>query len=193
MDDETKARFTAAWNEGHTYPVLTKLFGISRSTADKLRRTLGLTPRFEILHAPAEFADFVRQPGTTMKDIQTRFGITRGRARRWLRDAGLKVHKPAPVVRESNFKLTKAKPGTPKFLASRVPQTPDDEVSQAAHYLRQFHSNVFRCDILVREGKTWGFERGLPDRGRGRHFVAGAGVVTNARLVEMAQQKGFGK
>lgn len=191
MDDETKARFTAAWNEGRTYSVLTKMFGISRSSADKLRRALGLTPRFEIQHAPPEFEAFVRQPGTTMKDIQTRFGITRGRARWWLKNAGLKIHKPAPVVRESSFKLTRAKPCLPKFLAARVPQTPDDEVSQAAHYLRQFHSNVFRCDIMVHEGKTWGYERGIPDRGRGRYFVSGAGVVTNAEVVEMAEQKGF--
>lgn len=63
----------------------------------------------------------------------------------------------------------------------------------AAKHLRRFYPNVHRADILMYVNKktTWGFVHGVPNGGRGQYFVAGVGVVTNERLLEMARERGF--
>ena len=64
---------------------------------------------------------------------------------------------------------------------------------RAASYLRRYYPNVHRADIqiLINKPLTWGDQQGLPDRGRGYHYVAGRGILTDQEVVELAEKLGF--
>lgn len=94
------------------------------------------------------------------------------------------------LVRMTGVTLRKA----PRFSTSLgIPvKQAETAVDTAAMVLRRYHTNVHRADIRLYEssGDTWGSVRGLPHKGHGQYFVAGIGVVSSDRLIEMAREKG---
>ena len=106
-----------------------------------------------------------------------------GVIRRWLKETGTKPAAYKPAGRKM-FRLPQMRQSLPAKVQS-------DEASQAAHYLRRFYANVFRCDIMFDDKHTWGEVRGLPNKGRGLYHVDKIGIVANTAVIELAEKKGW--
>lgn len=127
------------------------------------------------LQMPADFAEVAR--GMTVTEAAFRFGRQPETIRRWFVYAGV-------TPRESRVVITK-----PVSRAVLDPSVP----SQAAQHLRRFYANVFRADIRLdeRTRQTWGAAHGVPDNGRGHHFVSGLGVLPDYEMIALARDHGF--
>lgn len=127
------------------------------------------------LQMPADFAELAR--GMTITEAAHRFGRQPETIRRWFVYAGI-------TPRESRVVITK-----PVSRAALDPSVP----GQAAQHLRRFYANVFRADIRLdeRTRQTWGTAHGVPDGGRGHHFVSGLGVLPDLEMIALARDHGF--
>ena len=112
--------------------------------------------------------------------LATHYGVANTVVKRWLRETNTKPAKPQPRI----FKL-------PGLVMQPKPIVQRSEIEDAAHYLRRFYANVFRCDIKYDERRTWGFVHGVPNGGRGFYHVDRLGILANNDVIELAKKKGW--
>lgn len=127
---------------------------------------------------PADFAEVAQ--GKTVIAVSRHYNRDTRTIRRWFVYTGLT---PRP---ESETRIVITKPVIRAELDPSVP-------SQAAQHLRRFYANVFRADIRLdeRTRQTWGTAHGVPDNGRGHHFVSGLGVLPDYEMIALARDHGF--
>lgn len=127
-----------------------------------------------------------RAPTMTIYDGIKYFGLTYNRLKSLIRKTGVKF-KPAPSTPKHGVvnKMGRAHSGT--YI-----QPLSTRADMAANVLRHYHANVHKADIRLSDvsKETWGSQRGLPNMGAGQYYVAGIGVVTEERLIELAIKKG---
>lgn len=118
------------------------------------------------------------------KELMAHYGIGDIVLNRWISESKITPpYAPGYVPKSSTTQQIKQMP---------VPPVAPDQHAQAAHYIRRWFSNVHRADILETEtGITWGEMRGLPDKGKGKYFVGGLGIVANDDVVEIARARGW--
>jgi len=155
-------------------------------------------------HAGVTPDDFIaRAARSTRSELLTHYKIGTRTLERWLTNTGAKTRGQlaveeartrAPTPPKRPTPTTTPKPRTDMPEAPKVQDaTPSPIVAGAAQFLRKHHSNVHRADIRMFEGRgdTWGDHYGAPDRGVGHYYVSGAGIVSHAQLVEMAEARGY--
>lgn len=150
-------------------------------------KTVGVplpNPAAPPLVVPKDWAE--RTPTMTIYDGIKYYGMSHNRLKSLVRKTGIRF-KPAPSTPKHGVihKMGRAHSGTYIQPLSTMADV-------AANVLRHYHANVHRADIRLSDVSkdTWGSIRGLPDKGAGQYFVAGIGVVTEERLIELARRKG---
>lgn len=113
-------------------------------------------------------------PTRTRADLVLHYRVSPRVIKQWADEAGVK---PKP------------KGQRPRSQPATLPKH-DARCDTAADFLRGVYSNVHRCDIQVTLSRTWGQVHNIPDKGRGRYFVEGVGVLTNKELLELAKRHG---
>lgn len=158
---------------------LREMYGAGQATVVRWRaetgisyRRPGISPHCQMPH---DFAEVAR--GMSNPEAARYFRRSPETTRRWFVYAGV-------TPRETRFLSTK-----PVIRAELDPSMP----AQAAQHLRRFYASVHRADIRLddRTRQTWGAARGLPDGGRGQHFVSGLGVMSDLELIALARDHGF--
>jgi hypothetical protein len=129
----------------------------------------------------------------TVEKLAARYQRSPGKIRNWRAELGLSGRAGFDVA-------------TATAPAPRVSRLPVEMMQEAANWLRKVGGirNVFRCNIALREHvpETWGDRYNwarrkedpsthLPDHGAGHFMVDGFGVVTEARVLELARERGF--
>jgi hypothetical protein len=117
-------------------------------------------------------------PTMHKRDLSLRYEVRCGTITRWVKESGVQAK------RRERVWFPKAEKDERIALES-VP-----ECDAAADFLRGFYSNVHRCDIQMTLSRTWGQVHDIPDKGRGRYYVEGVGVVTNEGLMQLARKHG---
>jgi len=154
-------------------------------------------PHARRLAEPAP-ADFKRYGGVeTIPRLAQRYGRSETTIRRWRVEHGF--------VGQSGFDV--ASTGFRRVPQNGGEQLPDDTIQKrAATWLRKEGQvgNLFRTDIEISErtAETWADRYNwrrrdgrpahpIPGRGEGHYMVDGHGVVSEARMIELARAIGF--
>jgi len=141
--------------------------------------------------APEGFEAFYMSRGIQASTFE--FHASHATVKRWADELGLVFQPTAQRRGPRQVKhptlWTVRKGAAPAALRS----TGDHSLAgAAAHFLRRMFSNVFRCSVQMKEGskRTWGDDRGLPDRGANHYCVDGR-ILTTGDLIDLAEQHGY--
>ncbi len=132
----------------------------------------------------------------TLEQLCRRYQRSESTIKRWRAELGLTGRQGFDVATTGQQRRMQPPP------AVSGDSTP---TQRAAQWLRKVGriGNVFRCDILLQEHKagTWGDrynwarrdkpDEQLPDHGAGHYMVDGHGVVSVARMIDLAREAGF--
>ena len=175
-----------AGKPGVSIPMIRQTYGCSEDVASRWVRECGvkLQPRTKPL--PLDWEEVA--PTMTGVQLAKHYGVANTVISRWLTETSLtpKAYKP----RGSRRPRAKAWRLPPLPVTRTAPVT-KDEAAMAATYLRRFYTNVFRCDILQTDRKTWGEMHGVPNKGRDHYHVDRLGILANDAVIELAYKKGW--
>lgn len=162
---------------GMTRPSLKAKYRVGVVALDRWRLEVGVIkrPYRARRDAPADFV--TRGPTMTRNEASKHYDQCEKVIARWYAGAGIKPKSAWATLGNMG-----------RVVSARTSQGDTSTAGDAAHHLRRFHANVFRCSVLDRNTLH---AKGLGD-GTGHYSVAGVGIVTVAEMMEMARAKGWG-
>lgn len=189
---KAQSHFRAGW--GTVYRWCDEL-GIPRTR----RKPTKTRPKYTV-ETPDDWAEVA--PTMYKNQLTKHYGISMLQVTRLIEKTGIRAKLTVHELAAMNGRKAKAagrgrdKHQSVKWLhwRARAPSQPQRDVYDlAAGFLRRTFSNVFRCDILLYEGKrtTWGDEHGLPHHGRYHYCVGKLGPLERDNMLSVAEQRGF--